>query len=142
MDMRESFSRFKKKLKHPLTKSKRKPDRAGTEAGGERIDATGSLPRPEPHADASGSHEGGDNGGQPFSTNQPPRPDEPEPVPGRETGQEGREANVDGREGNQSYSVGSGPGREGSGADRERVEQVHPSSFTPSLVRGGISKGM
>ena len=49
MDLRDSFSRLKKKLKHPLTRGRRKPERAGADAAGEGPDRAGSLPRPEPH---------------------------------------------------------------------------------------------
>ena len=80
MDMRESFSRLKKKLKHPLTRGKHKPDRTGTDAGGERVNATGSLPRPGPHIVVGGGDDregSGANavGGQFFSTDQPSQSD-------------------------------------------------------------------
>jgi hypothetical protein len=76
MDMRESFSRLKKKLKHPLTKSKHKPDRTGADASGERVDASGSLPQLEPHVAAGGGRDqegSGANaiGEQLFSTDPP-----------------------------------------------------------------------
>ena len=48
-DIRESFSKLKKGVKHRLTGRKYKADK--TQAGGleERADPSGSLPRPEPH---------------------------------------------------------------------------------------------
>jgi hypothetical protein len=49
MDVREPFSRLKKKIKHRQTGSKHKLDGMGADAGGERADATGSLPHTEPH---------------------------------------------------------------------------------------------
>jgi hypothetical protein len=72
MDMRESFSRLKKKLKHPLTRSKRKPDKTGAGADGEKVDAGGSLPQLEPPVAAGGGRDqegSGANtiGGQLFS---------------------------------------------------------------------------
>jgi hypothetical protein len=54
MDVRDSFSRLKKKLKHPLTRSKRKLDSSGADAGGEGVDTIGYLPQLEPH-DREGS---------------------------------------------------------------------------------------
>jgi hypothetical protein len=83
MDMRESLSRLKKKLKHPLTRSERKPDRPGADAGGERVDAAGSLPQPEPHVVADSGHDqegSGTNavGGQLFPKDRPPQSDDEE----------------------------------------------------------------
>ena len=50
------LSKLKKKLKPQLPGSKRKPDRTGADAGGERVDQTGSVPRPESHLVAGGGH--------------------------------------------------------------------------------------
>ena len=50
------LSKLKKKLKPRLPGSKRKPDRKGADAGGESVDQTGSLPRPESHVVAGGGH--------------------------------------------------------------------------------------
>jgi hypothetical protein len=50
------LSKLKKKLKSGLPGSERKPGRAGAGTGGERADATGSLPRPVPHVVRGGSH--------------------------------------------------------------------------------------
>jgi hypothetical protein len=149
MDVREPFSRLKKKIKHRLTGSKHKPGGTQTGADGERLDATGSFSRPEPHVVVGGGHDqegSGANvvGGHVFSTNQPPQPDEPEPVPAPGSGddQEEGEADVDEGKDGQRYSAGSGLGQEGDGADEEKVEQVHPSPSTPPLVRGGKPDGM
>ena len=49
------LSKLKKKLKPRLPGSKHKPIKTGTDAGGERVDPTGSLPRPEPHVVAGPS---------------------------------------------------------------------------------------
>jgi hypothetical protein len=89
MDLREPLSRLKNKIKHRLTGSKRKPGKMEADAGGERVDATGSLPRPEPHIVASGGHDQEGSranavGGHVSSTNRPPQPDEPDSVPGDE----------------------------------------------------------
>ena len=48
-DIRESFSRLKKGVKHRLTGRKRKADKTGDGGLGGRVDPLGSIPRPEPH---------------------------------------------------------------------------------------------
>jgi hypothetical protein len=140
MDIRESFSGLKKKLKHRLTASKRKPDRTGADADGERVDSTDSFLWPEPHVVAGGGHEregNGANAGQVRSTGRPPQPGEPEPVPGRgtETDQEGGEADVE-------VTVGSGYSREEDDTNGEKVERVYPSPSTPPIPRGGTPDSM
>jgi hypothetical protein len=56
MDVREQFSRLKKKIKHRLTGKNPKSDRTEADAGGERADASGSLPRLESHIVTGGGH--------------------------------------------------------------------------------------
>jgi hypothetical protein len=56
MDVREPFSRLKKKIKHRLTGSKHKSDRTEADARGGKADATGSLPRPESHVVTGSGH--------------------------------------------------------------------------------------
>jgi hypothetical protein len=66
MDVREPFSRFKKKIKHRLTGKRPKSDRTEVDAGGGRAGASGSLPRPEPLVITGGGHpdlEGVEGGG-------------------------------------------------------------------------------
>ena len=46
-DVRDSFSRFKKDIKHQLTGKKRKGDRPGTGGRAEGSETSGSLSRPE-----------------------------------------------------------------------------------------------
>jgi hypothetical protein len=147
MDIREPFSKLKKKIKHRLTGSKHKPDKIGADASGERAD--GPLPRTEPHVVAGGGRdqEGSASnavGEQVFSTNTPPQPDKPKPVPGDKSENDQEEGDADdvGREGSQRNSMGSGPGREGNGADGGKVEQADPSLSTPSLVCGGKPDGI
>ena len=147
MDLREPFYKLKKKIKHRLTGSKHKLDRIGADAIGGRAD--GPLPRPEPHVVVGGgrNQEGsGSNavGEQVFSTNSPPQPDKPEPVPGdkNESDREEGDADVVGRGSSQRNSMGSGPGREGNDADGGKVEQVDHSPSAPSLMRGGKPHGM
>ena len=138
------LSKLKKKVKRRLAGSKHRPDRTGTDAGGERVDASGSLPQPRPHVIASGDHnqEGGEAnavGEQVLPSNRPSRLSKPEPMPGGESenNQEEGEADVDGREDNQNYLMGSGPGKEGSGADGGTVEQVYPSPSATSIPHSG-----
>ena len=140
------FSKLKKKVKRQLAGSKHKPEKTGADTGGEGTDATGSLPRPEPHVVVGGGRDQGGSGvntvgEQVFSANR--RPSEPEPVPGGggEDDQGGGEADIDGREGSQRHPVGSGPGRDGGGTDGGTVERVHPSPSTPPLVQSGNPDG-
>ena len=56
MDVREPFSRLKKKIKHRLTGKKPKSDRTEAGAGEERADASGSLPHPESRVVTGGGH--------------------------------------------------------------------------------------
>ena len=149
MDVREPFSRLKKKIKHRLTGNKHKQSKARADVSGERVDATGSLPRSVPHVLVGGGHDQeGDGanavGEQDFSTNRPPQPDEPESVPGGESehDQEGEETDVDGREDSRMYSVGSGSGQGGNDVDGGKVEQIYPSASTPPFVHSGKPDGM
>ena len=136
------LSKLKKKLKPRQPGNKRKPERTGTDAGGERVDSTDSLPRPEPHLLSGGDRDqegSGANvvGGHVFSTNRPSQPDEPEPVPvrGSEDDREGGEVDVDAHPDVEAEGEGNGVGG-------KKVEQVYPSPSTPSLVCGGRPDGM
>jgi len=157
MEFRDTFSRLKKKVKYRLTRSKPKPNETGTNAGGERVDPMGSLPRAEPHVAAGGSHDQrGDGanvvGGQVTSTVRLLQPDEPGSAPtcGSVNDQERKGADVD-REVEKThwhrYSVdvevgeGSGPA-ERKDIDREKVERVHPSPSTTSIPQDGKSDSM
>jgi len=53
-DLRESYSKLKKGVKHRLTGKKRKPEKTGH---GESADPSGSLPQPEPDVVAGGGRE-------------------------------------------------------------------------------------
>jgi len=144
-DIRGSFSKIKKKLKHRLTGGKRKRDGTGANSGGETTDSMSLLPQSEPHVVAGGSHDReGDRanvaGEQVFLTDPPPQPVEPESVPVREgdNDQGGEVADVDGGEASQRHShphpdieVAMGSGHSG------EPEGVHPSSCTPSISHGG-----
>jgi len=139
-DIRETFSRLKGKLKHPLRRSIRRPDRTGTDARGERAGSPASLPQPEPHVVAGGGHDQGGDGAntdglQVFSADGLPQPDEPEPVPGRD--RERRERDTDGREFSQGDSHPHPDVETAVGSGRGEVEQVHPSPSMPSIPPSG-----
>lgn len=148
MDIRNSFSELKKKLKHLLTVIKCNPGRTGADAGGERADRAGSLPQPEPHVAAGGSQRQDRS-----AADRPLQPGQPASVPvygGEKEKEEGR-ADVDGREVSQACSdlhsevgvvVGSGPGREGNGADGEKPVRVYPSLSALSIPSSGKPGGM
>ena len=56
-DLRESFSKLKRDVKHRLTGSKRKADKKPDRRGETVADPSGSLPRPEPPAVTGGGRE-------------------------------------------------------------------------------------
>ena len=60
-DMRESFSKLKKGIKHRTTRKKQKADKAQDGGGGERADVSGSLTQPMPHVVMSSDREQGEN---------------------------------------------------------------------------------
>jgi len=60
MDIRESFSKLKKRFKHQGSKGT--PDKTGVDSGAESVDPGGSLSRPVPHVVTCGSHNQGDGG--------------------------------------------------------------------------------
>jgi len=157
-DIRGSYNKMKKKIKHRLAGRKRKPD--GTDPGEERADSTSSLPQPEPHIVAGEQQEphvvvsesynregGGANvaGERVFSTDRPLQPDGPESTPARgsDNGQEGGEVDIDEGEINQGHSQphsdvdpAMGSGRSG------EAERVYPSSSTPSIPHSGEPDSM
>lgn len=133
MGIGKSLSKLKKKIKHGLGGTERKPDRTGAKTVGERADPTGSLLRPE-----SPVVSGGGSAVQPLQSDKPGSV----LVRGAEGDQEGGEAHIDG-EANQErldlhpdvgVVVGSEPSRD---ADREEVGQVHPSPSTTSIPHSG-----
>ena len=66
-DLRGSFSRLKKGIKHRLAGSKRKADEPGAGGRGEIVDTSGSLPRPEVGVVTGGSLGQEGNGSNPDS---------------------------------------------------------------------------
>ena len=134
MDIRESFSRLKKKLKHPGTG--RRSDRARADPGRETVDPASSLSRQLPHVVEGDDYHQEDRTYMERqrirTTGAPPPPDVLQPAPARgnvhkEGGGEG--PGVGRGEAGQKYlhphsDIGvvmeSGPGREGGGADGEK----------------------
>jgi len=126
-DIRDSFSRLKKKIKHELTGSKHKPDRIGPDAPGERAKPTGKA-----------------DGRRDRSTNQAPQL-EYVPAGGSDNDQRKEEVDVRGTEVSQrsphlspdadvAVTVGSRHSGE--------VERICPSSSTPSIPHGGNPDSM
>ena len=56
-DLRDSFSKFKKGIKHRLGRSKRKANEPGVGRRGEEVDSSSSLPRSEPRVTTGGGRE-------------------------------------------------------------------------------------
>ena len=56
-DIRDSFSRFKKGVKHRLTERRRKRDQPGTGGRVQGTETSGSVPRPEAAVVTGGGHE-------------------------------------------------------------------------------------
>jgi len=130
-DIRDSFSRMKKKFKYKLTGSKRKPDRTGPDARGEKTGSTGSLPRLEPRVVANGSHDrGGDgantDGRQAYSTDLGCR-----------------EVDIGGGGFSQRHSYLHADAETAMENRRSgEVERVYPSTFTPSIPSSGKPGGV
>ena len=130
MNLRHSFSRLKKKVKHVW--NKRKLDGAG-------VGPANPLPGPGPHIVAgNGEGNGADIvGRQDYSTDRSLQSVEPEPVlaGGSEDckGGGGMDVNggeVDRRDSLQRSDVGSGPGR--GGVDVDEDERFYSCSSAPS----------
>ena len=75
-DMRSSFSRFKKDIKHRLGRKKHKPDRVGVNPTEGRANSLDSLQQPDHRAAASGHGEEGTSTGvlQASSRDRSPQP--------------------------------------------------------------------
>ena len=142
MDIRNSFSRFKKKVKY--RGGGRKPGGTGAGVDGESANPTNPPPRPGPYyvmAD-DGDRNGADaDGQQAGSTDQSPRTDEPEPAPAKrgENDEGGGEVDIEGGKVGSIHShphpdgeveAGSGPGREGSGTCGEEDGKFYRRSST------------
>jgi len=156
MDIRNSFSRLKKKVKH--LGSKQKPGRTGADVDEESANPMNPPQRPGPYVVAGG---GGGNGAdadgqQASSTDQPPQPYDQELVPANEGENDkgGGEVDIDGRKFSQVYSrphsdveaavdseVGSEPCRDGYGADGEEGRQFYSCLSTHSIPHSGEPDG-
>ena len=153
MDIRNSFSRLKKKVKH--LGSKQKLGRTGVNVDGESVDPDDLLPQPDHHVAAGdGEWSGADEDGrQASSMDQPPQLDEPEALlanRGEHDQLGGGEAEIDGRKIRPMYSrshsdigvgAGSGPYRDGNGTGGEDDGEFYSCSSTPSISHGGEPDG-
>ena len=146
MDVRNSLSRLKEKLKLKSRGGKLKQDSAGPGTDGEGIDPAGSLPLPVPYAVAGGSDV---DGRQVRSTDRLPQPGKPEFASNDQEREE--EDHVYGGEVSQRHSnprqavevaVSGGPGREGHDSDVAVVERGHPTPSIPSILHSGKPDGM
>ena len=132
-DIRSSFSKLKKDIKHRLRGKKHAPGKAGADTTGERADSPGPLPQLEPDSVASG-HEGGSRTGTDVrkAHSRDPSP-QPKLIPtggGNKDPQKG-DADVDEKEVSQGHP-GLDPGTKvaaGSGPN----QGVRPSPSPPSL---------
>jgi len=126
-DIRDLFSRMKKKIKHRITGRKRKPDGTGADTPGERPDSPGSLPPPEPRVVAGGGQDPGGNGAntdgqQTYSTDQR------------------REAEIGERGSSQRHSYLDSDVDATTGSRRSgEVGRVYPSPSTPQISNSGKS---
>jgi len=144
-DIRDSFSKMKKKFKQRLAGRKRRPDGTGANPDEERTDSTTSLPQPNPHVVASEGYDREEDRADAAeervsSMDRSPQPDGLGSVPacGNDNGKAGGKPGVDG-EASQSYShlhqdVGSG--------DSGELEGARPSIPTPPISHGGKPDSM
>jgi len=135
-DIRDSFSRLKKDLKHRLKGRKNKPDMAGTNTAGESVDSSGSLLRPDSRV-VAGGHDGEGSGTnaaeqQARSRDRYPQPAEPGPTGGSDDDRQRREADVDGKEVNQGHSRPDLDVETGA-VGGEEPDQTYPSPPIPSI---------
>jgi len=155
MDVQNSLSRFKKKVKR--LGSKQKLGRTGANIDGESANPTNPPPRPGHDAvlDSGGGNTAEVGGQQASSTDHPPQPDDPELVPANrgENNQGGGGADTNGRKISLMYlpphsdiepevGAGSEPCRDGNRADGEEDEQFYSRSSTPSVPHSQESNGM
>jgi len=143
MDVLESFSKLKKKLKR--SGSKRDKDRRGVESDGKKFDSASLLSQPVSVATADGHNRGegkADAGGRQIrSTDRLQPPDTSESARGHGSGEGEVWSGIGGGEVSQRYldpdvkvAVGSGPVREG---DEEKAgPRVYPSP-SASIPRSG-----
>ena len=147
MDIRNPFSRLKKKVKR--LGNKQKPGIAGADADGESAGPDNPLPRPEPHVVGNRADEGGEQAGP---TDQPPQLDEPELLLANrgENDPGAGEADIDGRKASSMHLhppsdaevwAGSGP-CQGGDEDEEEDGQFYSRSSSPSVQHSGEPNGV
>jgi len=153
MDIRNPFSRLKKKVKR--LGSKQKLGRTGVNVDEESVDPDNLLPLSDHHvAGGEGEPSRANEGEQRASSmDQPPQLDELEALlanRGEHDQLGGGEGDIDGRKVRPMYSrsrsdtgvgAGSGPRQDGNGTDGEDDEQFYSCSSTPSISHGGEPDG-
>jgi len=149
MDIRSSFYRLKKRVKH--LGGKQKLGGAGADVDGESVGSNNPLPQPEPYVVADdGEEDGTDEGGQQAGPMyQPPQAGEPKLslANGGENDQGAGMVEIDGRKVGPTHphphsdievEVGSGPRQGQNGDDGE----VYPHSSSPLVLYSGEPDGM
>jgi len=153
MDIRSSFYRLKKRVKH--LGGKQKLGGAGADVDGESVGSDNPLPQPEPYVVADdGEEDGTDEGGQQAGPMyQPPQSGEPKLLlaNGGENDQEVGVVDIDGRKVSPMHShphsdievrVGSRPHLGRDGDDGEENVEVYPRASSPLVLYSGESDGV
>jgi len=137
-DIRDSFSKLNKRIKRGLKGSKRKPDKTGADARGERVDPTGVA------GSGRGGNETGADARQARPTDRAPQ-QESMSAGGSDDDQRGGEADIYGSEVTQRYShldpdveVAITVGGRRSG----EVERVYPPPSISSIPYDGEPDSM
>ena len=134
-EIRDSFSRLKKKVKRQLGGSKREPRGTGSRAQTDSVDSAGPPTQAESHVLAGGRHK----------QEGTPQPDEPESVPAR-GGEDGQEIDVGGKDVGQrpeaEVTVEGERGRDENDAGGKKVERAQLSSSTASIPHSGKPESM
>jgi len=151
MDIRDSFSRLKKRVKR--LGRKRKPGRVGGDIDGESVGSDNPLSQPQPHVDDGEENRTDERGQQAGPMDQPSQPGGLGLLPanGSENDQGAGEADIDERKGSLMHShphsdieaaVGSGPHRGRNGDDGEEDGEIYPRLPSPLVLYSGEPDGM
>jgi len=153
MDIRDRFSRLKKRVER--LGSKQKLGSAGADVDGESVSSDNPLPQPEPHVvvdDREGNKT--DEGGQQAGTSdQPPQPDEPELLLANKGENDQRvgkacinERKVSPMDSHPHSDIevgeGSGPHLGRNGDDGEEGGGIYPRSSSPLVLHSREPDGM
>lgn len=128
-----SFSKLKKKLKHPLRGSKRKPGMTESSTTGGGIGQTSSLPGPEPRFLVCGDEDQGEKG---FDVDAGEALQRDEPPTGKSDGHQEEEEDVGrGRRLHPQPDVEPAVGS-------EKPERVYPSASATLVLHNAKTNGM